>query len=140
MTPTKATLDILLRYTKLVEKPVADHKLHVTLGYDRNNPENPVEVKPKKVFVGFVESAELLGPDKNILALAMNSPDLTAEHERIHAGGLAKYDFNPYLPHVTLTYDSNEKELAMVRNMIGEYQNNMRVLTFSNQKRRKIEE
>lgn len=138
--PNGASLGNLVAYTMLVHNPVPDRKLHVTLAYDKRNPHNPVEVDSSKLFTGNVIGAELLGPDNKILALVLDSPSLQKEHERIHASGEAQYDYTPYLPHVTLSYDSNELELKWVLYLIETQEGGSTELAFSNQTRKPVEE
>lgn len=139
--PDKDSATLMRQIAVYIKEPVPEEKMHVTLAYDATNPINPVSVRPNLVFDAKIVGVELLGPDKDILAFILDSDSLQAEHRRIHEDGLAKFDFTPYKPHVTISYDSNETVRSWVGLLLEAYQiENKNHVRFSGETRERIED
>ena len=94
------------------------HDLHVTLAYDKNNPDVLAKPDPDAVFRATVSGVDIYGEDDKVLVLLLDSPELAAEHARIHACGCAKFDFTPYSPHVSLKYGASQRDVDFVKDFI----------------------
>ncbi|QZE59484.1 RNA ligase [Erwinia phage pEa_SNUABM_2] len=94
-------------------------ELHVTLAYDDSNPDVKAEQNDAGEFFAIVNGAELFGEGQDkILVLVLDSPDLIAEHDRIHACGAAKFSFKPYRPHVTLLKQAKDSQVEHLNQII----------------------
>ncbi|AQT28712.1 hypothetical protein YOLOSWAG_234 [Erwinia phage vB_EamM_Yoloswag] len=114
--------------------------LHVTLAYDGRNPEVEAKVNPDEVFSATIRGAELFGDKSDILVLLLDSEELHAEHQRIHACGCAKFDFTPYNPHVSLKYGARQAELDHLREMVFVPNRPPIDLLFSGERRELVDE
>lgn len=94
------------------------HDLHVTLAYDKNNPVVAAQPNPDAEFTATIKDVALFGGEEAVLVLLLDSPDLQAEHDRIHACGCANFDFKPYQPHVSLKYGAKQSELDFMRDLL----------------------
>lgn len=115
-------------------EPLQD--LHVTLGYDASNPEYSHKPNPAAVFNGTIRGYALFGENNDILVLTLDSADLEIEHERIHADG-AKFDFNPYRPHITLKKNATEEDIQKVDDWLLE--NEGLILQFHGERQEMLE-
>ncbi|QYW05255.1 hypothetical protein pEaSNUABM21_00241 [Erwinia phage pEa_SNUABM_21] len=94
-------------------------ELHVTLAYDETNPDVKAEVNHPGEFFATVTGVELFGEGQDkILVLVLESPDLCAEHDRIHACGAAKFSHSPYRPHVTLLKRAKDSQVEYLNQII----------------------
>lgn len=94
-------------------------ELHVTLAYDDSNPTVEAEVNYGGEFFAIVKNAELFGEGQDkILVLVLESPDLCAEHERIHACGAAKWSHPDYRPHITLLKRAKDSQVEYLNQII----------------------
>lgn len=102
--PTEESMESIQKLQKRLnlKNPIPGEDLHVTIMYSkRGSPDLP----PSDTFkVALPLKFELLGEEKNCLALVLDSPDLEMRHEQLNVYGLV-HTFTPYKPHITLTYD-----------------------------------
>lgn len=111
--------ELILRQIATCIMDVEDlHDLHCTLAYDKTNPETLAQPDHTTQFHATVCGVDIYGDEDRVLVLLLNSPDLEAEHKRIHACGAAKFDFTPYSPHVSLKYGASETDVDFVRHHI----------------------
>lgn len=97
-----------------VPKLIPKDKYHVTIIFSKktiaykglNDLETPWEVTAKQFHVFPTSSGE-----KQCLVLKLNAPDLVKQHKSIMKEYDATYDFDEYIPHVTLSYDMGDFEL-----------------------------
>lgn len=93
--------------------------LHVTLAYDNTNPQVAAELMPDAEFHATISGVALFGAgDNSILVLLLDSPELQAEHQRIHACGCAKFDHSPYNPHVSIKKDAQQRDLDFLQDWL----------------------
>ncbi len=106
--------------------PLAAADLHVTIAYSRT-PIDWMEVGQAwtgdsgQIVVppGGPRIVEAMGPDKGAaVALKFVSGELEWRHEQIMAAG-GSHDFPSYQPHVTITYDPGDVDLASVQPFEG---------------------
>lgn len=116
--PDSESNQILLRIASCVTDICDLHDLHVTLGYDDTNPVVSAQPTPDVEFSACITRAELFGDNSDILVLLLDSQDLVTEHQRIHACGAAKFDFNPYNPHVTIKYGASVEDMNFINEHI----------------------
>ena len=94
-------------------------ELHVTLAYDESNPNVKAEQNDAGQFFAVVKEATLFGEGQDkILVLVLESPDLCAEHERIHACGAAKWSHPTYHPHITLLKQARDSQAEHLNQII----------------------
>lgn len=94
------------------------HDLHVTLAYDNRNPVVAAQPNPDAEFTATIKGVALFGGEEAVLVLLLDSPDLQAEHDRIHACGCANFDFKPYQPHVSLKYGAQQRDLDFLQDWL----------------------
>lgn len=79
--------------------------LHITVSYSR---EDVVGLKSRKYEVEVTpKKFELLGENKDVLVLVVESKELDDRHEEIKDMG-ATYDWGDYKAHLTITYDGKD--------------------------------
>lgn len=116
------------------------HDLHVTLAYDDTNPVVAAQPDPYAEFRATVRDVTLFGEKEPILVLLLDSPDLHAEHNRIHACGAAKFDFTPYNPHVSLKYGATQSDLEFIKDFVLKPGNPPIDLLFTNEQQEPIDD
>lgn len=101
------------------EDDAVPKEFHVTLAYDDSNPDVEAEAAFGAEFYAVAKEATLFGEGQDkILVIVLESPDLCAEHARIHACGAAKFDHVPYRPHVTLVYGAKDSQAEYLNQII----------------------
>lgn len=99
--------DILYKFVEEmnIPKPLSKDKYHVTLLYSRK--EHP-EYEP----INYIHHSESLVHTKGfeifnnrILVLKLDAPQLNLRHKRLMELHEATYDYDEYVPHITLSYD-----------------------------------
>lgn len=128
-----ATLGALTRYMKAqnIPNPVAPEDMHVTLLYSRKNLPNfePTEQyeKPCVANPSGLDVFENRGKGKNCLVMKLDSEELQQRHADLMIDHAADYDFDEYVPHVTLSYDAGDVDpedfeaFDRPLNIVGEY-------------------
>lgn len=101
VTPDERSTTMIHAICSAVVSPEDLDDLHVTLAYDKTNPDNPAKVS-KDRFRAIIAGVEMFGANNDILVLTLESEDLQAEHARIHECGNVNFDFIPYRPHITI--------------------------------------
>lgn len=109
----------LATYCKVLglKNPIEPDDIHTTVVYSRSMPTRGMYIAqgyidPQKVTGPF--RPQLFGENKDTLVLVFSSPYLTNRHRYSEYLG-CQYDFPDYLPHITLSYDSNEEELERAK-------------------------
>ena len=111
---TEATQRAITEYAEIakVPDPVMAPSLHCTLVYSRTK----VPMEPShdcNYEIAKVKGLELwpVADGKNVLVLTLESKYLTNRfNEAISLG--ATYDYDEYKPHITLSYDAGEFDIA----------------------------
>lgn len=86
---------------------VPENEMHCTLiyskkGHDDFDCETEYNNDVAAKFSGF----EMFGKDKDTLVLKIKSNDLTRRHNEMMDEYDLQYDFDTYIPHITLSYDA----------------------------------
>lgn len=115
--PSARSTEIIQAICSAVASPEELEDLHVTLAYDKTNPENDIPVSDD-TFTATIAGVELFGADSNILVLILESEALQKEHARIHANPDVTFDFIPYRPHITIAHNATEAELECLHSIV----------------------
>lgn len=115
--PSQRSADIIQAICSAVASPDELQDLHVTLAYDKTNPENDIPLSTEE-FSATISGVELFGANSDILVLLLESEDLQKEHARIHANPDVTFDFIPYRPHITIAHHATEAELECLHNIV----------------------
>lgn len=99
--------------------PLPKEKYHTTLIYSRKyNPDievdqsiYPLEIKGNSLTVFNTQD------EKRAAVIKFHSPELVARHNHLMSEYQLEYDYDTYIPHITLSYDIGDMEL----DFSGEY-------------------
>ena len=104
---------------------VPSKKMHITLIYSRKYlPEFSSHGKLDKPIVAEVDKLHVFqkegGP--RVLTIKLKSPELERRHKEIMDGHGATYDFDEYIPHLTLSYNCGnyDEEAHDIRALLGD--------------------
>lgn len=70
---------------------------------------NPI--RTTVLFKAFVIGTDYFGPSKNCLVLKLDSPEIHKLWKLYNQDGKFQYKYNPYSPHITLSYNASGKFL-----------------------------
>lgn len=115
--PSARSAEIIQAICSAVASPDELQDLHVTLAYDKTNPENDIPVSTDQ-FNAVIAGVELFGANSDILVLTLESEDLQKEHARIHANPDVTFDFIPYRPHITIAHNATGAELECLHSIV----------------------
>lgn len=97
-------------YEFLKDKKVPDlfdwKKYHTTLAYSRTNFNHILDKESQ--FEASIDKMHVFKNEKlghTALVLKLNSDGLSKRHDMIHEDPKASYDFDEYVPHITISYD-----------------------------------
>lgn len=95
-----------------VPNPTPVKDMHTTVAFSRNKIDFPIEKKISQ-FVSREVSFHVFktGSGKRALVLKIKSDYLKSRHELANELG-ATYDFPDYIPHITLSYDIEERNFT----------------------------
>lgn len=95
-----------------IPNPYPVHKFHTTLIYSKKPCSWP-RTNPGKMFRGQFLKYEVFKTQdgKNCLVARIDSSDLEQRHEALMKEMDASYDFDKYLPHITLSYDIGDYDI-----------------------------
>lgn len=105
----------LRKFAKQIKVPniLDNDKMHITVIFSRNHLDNytppgkletPIEAEVNTLTV-FQKEEE---GSKRVLVVTLKSPELHKRHKEIMKEPGATYDFDEYIPHVTLSYDCGD--------------------------------
>jgi len=80
-------------------------ELHCTLAHSETY--DDVEINNDSTYKATPLKLDLFGEDENTLVLVLDSDDLSDRHNFLHDNYNLKYDFETYIPHISITYNSN---------------------------------
>jgi HK97 family phage portal protein len=116
----------LLRWAKAQGIPnlVSESELHVTIAYSRAKidwMDIDADWAGSELIVaaGGPRVVELMGKEKNVLALLFRSWALAGRHAEIRDAG-ATWDWPEYQPHISISYDASGFDAAKVEPYTGE--------------------
>lgn len=91
-------------------------KMHCTLIYSMK-PTDPPRVNPGMVYQARFENWHVFDPrdGKNVLVAKLTSPKLEARHQELMKDMGASYDFDKYLPHVTVSNDIGKFDITKLK-------------------------
>ena len=114
--------------------------LHVTMMYDRSNPNIKVE-KNHKQYAAKIESFKMLGePDSKWYAIALDleSKELHDRHEELKEMGF-KHSYPTFIAHVSLKYKPSEDDVKTLKDNIDAFKE-IGIIHLHNETLKKIEE
>ena len=92
-------------------------ELHCTLIYDDRNKKFDMPMS-KQIYTGQPKQIKMLGEEKDVLTILIDSKELTARHnELIKAGYFRTYD--SYLPHVSLKTEATHEDVVRAKKAFG---------------------
>lgn len=91
--------------------PVPDEKLHSTITYSKDNPVADYKVAGKldDPVEGEIDSFDIFPSQEgnNCLVAKLKCPEFQRRHQMAREMG-ASYDYDEYIPHITLSYNAGE--------------------------------
>lgn len=100
--PNKHSKDIIKVIADVLATECNIDELHCTIMHSPYVSPSEKSVHPKtKIFRAKMKDIKLLGKEEDVLAIILESEDLSSEHERLKALG-AKHYREFYLPHITI--------------------------------------
>jgi len=121
------TLQAFEDYVSDNEIPKPNHNWHATLLYSNKNLPNYTPIKYDKPFNGKATGFDLFDTDKSVLVLKFSCPNLEKRHKELMDEHNATWDYDEYIPHVTLSYDGKDIDISKLPKfekpirVIGEY-------------------
>lgn len=104
-----------------IPNPVNESSMHITVIYSRKHlPDFEPRGKLKldeEVLVDKLDTFPQQTGEGKVLVLKLKAPTLVARHEAIMKEHKATYDFDEYIPHVTLSYDCGDFDPKSVENL-----------------------
>lgn len=95
-----------------IPNPVPSDDYHCTVIYSKKYlPNMKAQGKLDDDIVANPKDFDLFGEDKDSLVLKLDAPDLVKRHKDLMKEHGATYDFDEYIPHVTLSYDAPDFDL-----------------------------
>jgi hypothetical protein len=109
------TVDSIIKVAKSLNIPnvVTTNDIHCTLMYSRNYLEGyeaPREVSYETLIANF----ETFGQNKEILVIKLISQDLSNRHKFLMKEFNGTYDYDKYIPHVTLSYNIGDFDINSI--------------------------
>lgn len=116
------------------------NRLHVTLVYDRSNPNINFEVDPNKQYKATITDTKAMGEPSSkwyAITLVLDSPELVKRHKDYIDAGF-KHSYPQYAPHLSLKYKPTEEDIEKIKNNFDLFKNLS--LVFTNERLEKIVE
>ena len=101
----ESTKEIYEYFKDKIPQPLVHDKYHTTLVYSKTNfdYEDVDAIHEASMDKLHIFKNEKLG--HTALVIKLKSPSLVQRHKSIHEDEKASYDYDEYIPHVTLSYD-----------------------------------
>ncbi|PPD55550.1 MAG: hypothetical protein CTY12_00810 [Methylotenera sp.] len=115
-------------------------KLHITVIYDRSNPNISMKLDNTKKYKATVDGVKCLGePDSKwyAIALELTSPEITAVHKKYIDAGF-KHSYPNFIPHLSLKYQPSKEEIELIKDNLNKFKG--LELVFSNERMKVIDE
>lgn len=120
---TKELLKKIARSEK-ISAPVPSDSMHSTVVYSRDNPVKDYTVQGplEEPIESEIDSFDIFqsGEGKNCLVAKLNAPELINRHKKARELG-ASYDYDEYIPHVTLSYDAGDIDSSFLNKLNKKY-------------------
>lgn len=98
----------LLKFAESIDVPnlLSPSSLHCTLLYSKKPCLMP-DIRPERLYTAVANQLEIFnGQDgKRVLVAKLTTADLKKRHEQLMKQTEGSYDYDEYIPHVTLSYD-----------------------------------
>ena len=101
-----------------VKNVIPFEKIHTTLIYSSKNPDSEIKigedllgVKVKFSKFHIFDSAD----GKKVLVLKLNSNALVDKHKKLMKDHNLSYDYDEYIPHITVSYDIGDLDLNIIK-------------------------
>jgi hypothetical protein len=99
-----------------IPNPIDKEDIHCTLIYSRKYlPYYEATTPMKFEFPISCGDLDLFGENRNILVLKLNSKILTFRHNEIMSDYSGVYDYDEYIPHITLSYDVGNFDISSIK-------------------------
>ena len=92
-----------------IPNPVDD--FHTTLLYSRKQLPKYQPIQYDAPYKGTPTKAGRLGENGTAVVVMFDSPELSSRHEELMGEHGATYDYDEYIPHVTLSYDAPDLDV-----------------------------
>jgi len=102
------TLEKLSKYVSDNEIPNPNNDWHCTLLFSKKFLPDYEPIRYEKTLKGKPSGFEFFGENKDTLVLKFTCPELSNRHKELMDEHDATYDFDEYIPHVTLSYDAKD--------------------------------
>ena len=102
---TKDTVAALQKYIEDNEIPHPENDFHATLLYSRKHLPKYFPINYDPPMPGKFKELKMLGPNKNALVISFDAPELEKRHKELRKEHNADWDFDSFIPHVTLSFD-----------------------------------
>jgi len=101
---------------ELIEEPMGADELHCTLVLDKNKkiPHDPIIFNPPLKIDPDTYHIDLFGPDKNILVLRFECPELEKRQAHLMTKYGLTWDYDEYAPHITLSNHIQEIQTDLI--------------------------
>lgn len=103
-----------------IKNIIAFEKIHTTLIYSSKNPDSEIKigedllgVKAKFSKFHVFDTAD----NKKALVLKLNCKALIDKHKKLMKEHNLSYDYDEYIPHITVSYDIGDFDLSKINNI-----------------------
>lgn len=111
-------------HDEAIPNSVRTDKLHTTITYSRENPVKDYSVNGEfdEPICAEIESFDIFPSQngKNCLVAKLNCPECISKHEKTRELG-ASYDYDEYIPHLTLSYDVGDMSADKLEELTKKY-------------------
>lgn len=132
VTFSKSTLDKLSQFCKenAVENVLPRKKMHTTLIYSRREMQKyvahgdltePLVGTPTELLVWDTRSEDKDKQPSRCLVLKYTCAALEARHKELMKEHKGTYDFDTYVPHITLSYDIGDRDISDLQGKIKDF-------------------
>jgi len=107
-----------------IPNAVPPEKLHTTITYSKDNDvkDYSVDGQLQKPICAKIDSFDVFPSQegKNCLVAKLDCPDCIDKHNKTRELG-ASYDYDDYIPHITLSYDAGDVDMDKLENLTKKY-------------------
>lgn len=121
--PTQSTIDALNSFCAAYDVPnaISGKEMHTTVIYSEQGNsqfqyQEKYETEIKAKFAGF----DMFGAENDVLVIKIKSPELQARHKSMMEEYDLSYNFDEYIPHITLSYDAADFDISKLDDYHGD--------------------
>jgi hypothetical protein len=108
--------DMLYKLLNLTKIQNVIDDFHITLMYDKSNPDIEFNVDPNKEYVATVSDIKLLGEPGTkwySIAFTLTSPEIVERHKDYIKAGF-KHSYPNFIPHMSIKYQPTNKDISVL--------------------------